>query len=550
VKQFTALYVALNETNKTTVKVEALARYFAAASDEDAAWALYFLTGRRLRLAVPTKRLRGWAIEQAGLSEWLFGECYDAVGDLSETIALVLPPPERKQDRSLAAWVERIQELQVAESARQRQIVTEAWLSLDETDRFVWNKLLLGGFRVGVSQQLVLRGLAQAYRVEASQLAERLMGQWQPSAEAFRALVSPDPSDTRPHLRPYPFCLAHPLEGDAASLGQLDHWMAEWKWDGIRAQLVRRDRRMALWSRGEENLTERFPELDPLIARIPDGTVLDGELLPWLDDAPLPFTSLQTRINRKALTRSILRRVPVVFLAYDLIESGGIDVRDRPFRWRRDELERLILSCAVPVLRISPRVTAASWQDLASLRRSSRARGAEGLVLKHADSVYAAGRVRGVWWKWKVEPWTVDAVLTAAQRGSGRRASLYTDYTFSVWDNGQLVPLAKAYSGLSDDEIRQVDAWIRRHMREKFGPVRTVDPELVFELAFEGIQRSTRHKSGLAVRFPRILRWRRDKTADQADSLDAVRAMLSAQTHSDPSSTTGSTIREGRLFER
>lgn len=548
-RRFTDLYLALNETNKTTRKVEAIAAYFESADDEDAAWALFFLTGRRLRLAVTTRLLRGWAMERAGLSDWIFGECHDAVGDLAETIALVLPPPIRRDGRSLAAWVDRIQDLRGAEPSEQRRIVTEAWASLDESERFVWNKLLLGAFRLGVSQQLVLRGLGKAKGIEVARLAERLMGGWRPSGEAYRALVATE-DDTAAHLRPYPFCLAHVLEGDPTDLGDIGLWQAEWKWDGIRAQVVRRAGRMEIWSRGEEILTDRFPELDPLRHALKDGTVIDGEILPWSGERPMPFAALQKRIGRKTLTKAILREVPVVLLAYDVLELAGEDVRARPLAWRRERLEQLAADARAPALRLSPRVWASSWNQLTQLREESRERGTEGFMLKRLDSPYRVGRVRGDWWKWKVAPLTVDAVLTAAQRGSGKRASLYTDYTFSVWDQGRLVPFAKAYSGLNDEEIRRLDAWIRQHMREKFGPVRTVEPLLVFELAFEAIQRSARHKSGLAVRFPRIVRWRLDKTADEADSIETIRALLPAGSQSEPSSTTGSTIREGRLFER
>lgn len=549
-RRFTALYTALNETNKTTDKIDALARYFADAEADDAAWALYFLTGRRMRLALPSKLLRAWAMQAAELPEWLFAECYDAVGDLSETIALVLPPPQSRDDRRLAAWVEEIQNLRGAELPDQQRIVTRAWRSLDETERFVWNKLLLGNFRVGASQQLVLRGLARAKGINVAHLAEGLMGDWKPSAQSFQALVSTSETETQGHLRPYPFCLAHALGGSIDELGDTDDWQVEWKWDGMRAQIVKRRGRMEVWSRGEDLVTNRFPELEGLRATLPDGTVLDGEILPWQGGRPLPFAALQKRITRKTLSKKILRELPVAFLAYDLLEIRGKDIRAQPLDRRRTQLEQLLEPLRGGLIPLSPLLTAKNWQAYAQLRAASREHGTEGLMLKRRSSSYAVGRKRGDWWKWKVEPLTVDAVLTAAQRGSGKRASLYTDYTFSVWDGPRLVPFAKAYSGLTEAEMVEVDAFVRKHMKEKFGPVRTVDPVLVFELGFEGIQRSTRHRSGLAVRFPRILRWRRDKRADQADSIETIRALLADASHGEGSSTTGSTSREGWLFER
>jgi DNA ligase-1 len=527
-KAFADLYASLDETTKTNEKVEALRHYFSTARPADAAWAVYFLIGRKPRQVVPTKLLKLWAMEEAGVPEWLFGECYDAVGDLAETIALLLPPPGRSSDRPLAEWVERILALRGAGEEEQGQAVRAAWRELDDRQRFVWNKLISGGFRVGVSQQLVTRGLARASGVEAATLAHRLMGDWEPSGEFYDRLRASDASDADAS-RPYPFYLAHPLEGPPDALGEVAGWQAEWKWDGIRSQLIRRGGRVYLWSRGEELVTDRYPELEVIGDLLPDGTVVDGEILPWAkgSDVPLPFAQLQRRIGRKSVTKAILAEVPATLVAYDLLELGGEDVRARPLEWRRARLDEVVRSVAYPErFRLSPPVPADSWPALAEARSRSREMGAEGLMLKRLGSPYRVGRVRGDWWKWKVNPFTVDAVLTAAQRGSGKRASLYTDYTFSIWHEGRLVPFAKAYSGLTDEEIGRVDTFVRRNMIEKFGPVRTVKPELVFELGFEGIQRSSRHKSGVAVRFPRILRWREDKKAEEADSLETIQALL------------------------
>jgi DNA ligase-1 len=528
-RAFADLYTALDETTKTSEKVAALVRYFRAAAPADAAWAVYFLIGRKPKQVVPTRKLVQWAIEFAALPEWLFDESYDAVGDLAETIALVLPPAERSSDLPLRHWVEDVLlPLRRSPEEQQRAALLDVWTQMDRRQRFVWNKLITGAFRVGVSQLLVTRALAQVAGLEQSAVAHRLMGDWEPTPAFFERLLAAGAGDVDVS-RPYPFCLAHPLEGDPVVLGPVTDWQAEWKWDGIRSQLIRRAEQTFLWSRGEELVTDRYPELRDIGDRLPDGTVIDGEILPWGPGGVMPFAQLQRRIGRKTLGKKLLAEVPVAILAYDLLEVGGIDIRAWPLERRRERLEEIVAretTSGVERLRLSPTVVADSWEQLAGLRAESRARNVEGLMLKRRGSPYRTGRVRGDWWKWKIEPFTIDAVLIFAQRGNGKRASLYTDYTFGLWSDGKLVPVAKAYSGLTDAEIRQVDAFVRRNTLEKFGPVRSVKPELVFELGFEGIQRSTRHKSGVAVRFPRMLRWRTDKPAAEADTLETLRAML------------------------
>ena len=564
-KAFAELYAALDETNKTNEKVDALTRYFATVAPADAAWALYFLIGRRPRQVVASAKLRAWAVQAAGVPDWLFSECYDAAGDFAETIALLLPEVsdwglearEAEQIKaslqplasSLHEWIEEVLlRLRGMDEEAQRDTILAAWRSLGPRERFAWNKLITGEFRVGVSQRLVVRAIAAVSGVEDAVIAHRLMGDWQPSAEFYARLLGQETSDAD-ISRPYPFCLAHPLEDTPASLGDVSEWQAEWKWDGIRAQIVRRAGQTFIWTRGEELVTDRYPELAELGAWLPDGTVIDGEILPWRDSGVLPFAQLQRRIGRKTIGKKLLSEVPVILMAYDLLERHARDIRDRPLGERRALLEELVgniyqrdpestevvesrssqsnLSASVVNnILLSPTVPAATWDDLAAARERSREINAEGLMLKRRGSTYRVGRVRGDWWKWKINPFTVDAVLIYAQPGTGKRATLYTDYTFGVWDGDQLVPFAKAYSGLTDAEIREVDAFIRRNTVEKFGPVRTVKPELVFELAFEAIQRSSRHKSGIAVRFPRILRWRTDKRMEEADSLETIHALL------------------------
>jgi ATP-dependent DNA ligase len=527
VKRFARLFAAIDETTATNEKVAALVDYFRSAPPADTAWAVHFLSGRRPKRLIGSRKLAAWAAEEAGIPEWLFEESYHAVGDLAETITLVLPETGASSELPLSHWVEeRLLRLRGEDDDVQREAMVGAWRELDRKERFVWNKLITGSFRVGASQRLVIRALAEMSGVEEGVIAHRLMGAWEPTAEFFQRLIAPDTRDADVS-RPYPFFLAHPLEAEPPSLGDLQDWMAEWKWDGIRAQLIRRAGRTFLWSRGEELLAGRFPEVEETGGLLPEGTVIDGELLPWVDGAPLPFAQLQRRIGRKNLGRKILDEVPTVLVAYDLLEEGGTDIRPRPLSERRSRLAALVES--VPTagrLILSPAVSAADWGALTEARRMARESGAEGLMLKRLSSEYGVGRRRGDWWKWKVDPLTVDAVLIYAQPGSGKRAGLFTDYTFGVWEGNHLVPFAKAYSGLTDEEIRKVDAFVRRNTLEKFGPVRTVKPELVFELHFEGIQRSSRHKSGIAVRFPRMARWRTDKKAEEADTIEAVRELL------------------------
>jgi DNA ligase-1 len=560
-KTFAALYAALDASTATLDKVAALRGYFEAADPADAAWAVYFLAGGKPRQTVPTALLRATACRESGLSDWLFEESYQAVGDLAETIAHVLPPPERDGALGLAAWMEqRLLPLRGQEPQAQAAALARWWRELDTPGRFLLTKLIGGGLRVGVSRLLVQRALAEAFGVDARLVAQRLMGytdaRTAPSAARYLALR--DPTAPAEAGQPYPFFLALALPEDGAPmsqrLGAPAGWLAEWKYDGIRAQLVRRGSGCWIWSRGEELLTDRFPEVVAAAARLPPGTVLDGELLVWIDGAPGPFQRLQQRIGRKTLTKKLLADSPVAFVAYDLLECSGEDLRARPLRERRARLQPL---CEAGGLLLSPVLAGADWPALAALRAQARERGVEGLMLKALDSAYGSGRTKsgGTWWKWKLEPLSVDCVLIYAQAGHGRRAGVYTDYTFAVWNRAprdaaeaqavveaiarrepaqpgalQLVPFAKAYSGLSDAEFAQVDRVIRAHTLEKFGPVRSVRPTLVFELGFEGVNRSPRHKSGIAVRFPRMLRIRHDKPLHEADTLAQLQALLDGAT--------------------
>ncbi|MDB5818668.1 MAG: ATP-dependent ligase [Rhizobacter sp.] len=640
-KRFAALFAELDATTATTAKVAALKDYFAQAAPADAAWAVYFLAGGKPRQVVPTSVLRVLACAVAGIDDWLFDESYQAVGDLAETIALVLPPPSNESDLGLAVWVEeRLLPLRKLPPEEQAERIRGYWNELDTASRFILVKLIGGSFRVGVSKLLVQRALAANGGIDAKVIAQRMMGYTDgntpPTALRYLQIVSQEPGAFIEGGQPYPFFLAHPLELPVeefdARIGPASDWLVEWKYDGIRSQLVKRAGQVWVWSRGEELITERFPEIVAIGATLPDGCVLDGEIVVWLDDAPAPFALLQQRIGRKTLTKKVLADAPVTFLGYDILEWEGVDVRGRPQRERRilleaaqamverapsadrqrsvfeaedatvdgvarvdgladaveaDVPEAAAVESAVqskparktrsraatleeaspavevptPTLRLSPLQHRDTWAELAVLREEARQRGVEGFMLKNADAAYGVGRTKadGTWWKWKIEPHAVDAVLIYAQRGHGRRASVYTDYTFAVWSRTpedaaeaqavldaierrepavdgalQLVPFAKAYSGLTDQEFARIDNVIRKTTLEKFGPVRSVKPSLVFELGFEGINRSARHKSGIAVRFPRMLRIRDDKPIHEADTLATLELLLAGPERTAP----------------
>jgi DNA ligase-1 len=539
---FADLIQQLERAAGTRGRVAALADHLGAVEPADAAWALALLLGKRRRRLITGRRLRQICLERSGLPEWLFDSCHAQVGDSAETIALLLPqlalPPAAPLELPLAEWMEsRLPALAALEGEAQAQAVLTIWAALPDGQCFLFNKLLTGGFRVGVAAGLVIRALAQVSGLEEAELAHRLMGGFEPSPEAMEALLAPlEAGMAAPISRPYPFCLASPLETERLEATDPAGWQVEWKWDGIRAQLIRRNGQTFLWSRGEELINASFPDLDGMAEGLPQGTVLDGELTVWPAEASQPagFGPLQRRLGRQKPGAALLRECPAAFVAYDLLEREGQDLRPEALSRRRAALEDLVrgLPEAVPtpaagLLRLSPVLPLGSWEELEALRQQARSVGAEGLMLKALDSSYGVGRRRGLWWKHKLEPMELDAVLLYAQAGSGRRANLYTDYTFGLWDGeGRLVTFAKAYSGLDDSEITELDRWIRRHTTERFGPVRAVDPLQVFTLGFEGLQRSSRHRSGLAVRFPRILRWRRDRTPESADSLSSAQALL------------------------
>ena len=525
-KQFANLFMKLDQTNKTNQKLTALVNYFDSAPDDEKVWAIAIMSHRRPKRPVNTKELREWCRELTDLPEWLFEETYHVVGDLAETIAKLLPEVEKSPDRGLLYWVNFLIHLRKQSQAEKKQAIVKAWQELETFERFVFNKLITGGFRIGVSQKLMTRALAKHLDKDPADIAHRLMGNWNPAEMSFHDLLL-DKSVERDASKPYPFFLAYQLEDDLVGLGEPEDWLAEYKWDGIRGQLIVRKGEVYLWSRGEELITDQYPELKEVIELVPEGTVLDGEILVFKGGKVQGFSLLQKRIGRKSIGSKMLKDAPVVLRCYDILEHNGKDIRDQPQSYRRETLEELFSNLPNnSLLQISEKIDFANWEELAEIRENARSRFSEGLMLKSRKSAYGVGRTKGGWWKWKVDPLTVDAVLIYAMIGHGRRANLYTDYTFAVWDEDILVPFTKAYSGLTDEEFRQVDSFVKRNTVDRFGPVRSVNPELVFEIAFEGIQKSNRHKSGIALRFPRMKRWRKDKPASEANTLNDLQELL------------------------
>jgi DNA ligase-1 len=527
-RQFAELVMQLGTSTKTNDKLEALVNYFSVANDQDKVWVIAIFSSRRPKRIVNSTQLATYCTELAGLPFWLFEESYHTVGDLAETIALLLPPntPDQNASRLLTYYIEQLKTLEKQSEEARKLFIMDSWKEMNHSERFVFNKLITGGFRIGVSQKLMVNALAKTVQLEPSVIAHRISGNWDPSTVNFNELLS-EHSVASDFSKPYPFYLAYAIEQEALDqLGDPKEWQAEWKWDGIRGQLIKRNGELFVWSRGEELMTEKFPEYHSLQQLLPDGIAIDGEIIPSVEGRPLPFALLQTRIGRKNVTKKQLQEAPIAFFAYDLLECDHQDWRQKPLEERRKKLEEIVASIHHPTLLISPVVAFATWDDLAALRTSSREMGAEGFMLKKKSSAYQVGRKRGDWWKWKIDPLVIDAVMIYAQKGAGRRSNLYTDYTFAVKDGDKLIAFTKAYSGLTDKEFAQVDAFVKRNSIEKFGPVRTVKPELVFEIAFEGIAASNRHKSGVALRFPRISRWRKDKKAEEINTLADLKEML------------------------
>src|SRR5215470_1508699 len=525
-KQFADLVIRLGTSTKTNEKLDALSEYFSVANDKDKVWVIAIFSGRRPKRAVNSTQLWTWCNELAKLPDWLFEECYHAVGDLGETIALLLPESlNADASQPLHYYLETLIRIEKEDESVRKDFILRSWQTMTQGERFVFNKLITGNFRIGVSQSTMVNALAKVSKLESSVIAHRISGNWDPVTTNFPDLLSEHAVITD-YSKPYPFYLAYAIEDEVNTLGEPNEWQAEWKWDGIRGQIIKRNGNLFVWSRGEELMTEKFPEYHILKNHLPNGVVLDGEIIPSENGRPLPFALLQTRIGRKNVTKKQLTEAPITFFAYDLLEYDGVDIRESFLMERRILLEKIVNQVNHPALLLSPVISFTSWDELTNLRLQSRNMGSEGIMLKRKQSNYQVGRKRGDWWKWKIDPLVIDAVMIYAQKGHGRRSNLYTDYTFAVKDGDKLVGFTKAYSGLTDKEFAQVDNFVKRNSLEKFGPVRTVKPELVFEIAFEGIAASNRHKSGIALRFPRINRWRKDKKPNEINTLEDLKKIL------------------------
>jgi DNA ligase-1 len=524
---FAELVTQLGTSTKTNDKLQSLVDYFAIAPDADKVWVIAIFSGRRPRRAVNSRLMREWCTEIIHIPDWLFDESYHTVGDLSETLALLLPETKKESqvNESLCYYLEKFITIEKEDENIKKHFIVNSWNEMNRDERFVFNKLITGSFRIGVSQKTIVNALAKIVDLSASVIAHRISGNWDPVTTSFNELLSESVSISD-FSKPYPFYLAYAIDDDVETLGETNLWQAEWKWDGIRGQIIKRNNDLFVWSRGEELMTDKFPEYCILKDLLPDGVVLDGEIIPARYGRPLPFSVLQTRIGRKNIGKKQLQEAPISFFAYDLLEYNYEDWREKPLTERRKKLEEIIVPIKNNAIQISEIIQFTSWNELAELRKNSRKMNSEGIMLKEKNSVYKVGRKRGDWWKWKIDPLVIDCVMVYAQKGSGRRSNLYTDYTFAVKDGDQLVTFTKAYSGLTDKEFAQVDNFVKRNSIEKFGPVRTVKPELVFEIAFEGIAASNRHKSGVALRFPRMSRWRKDKTVDEINTMDDLKEML------------------------
>ncbi|MGJ3235889.1 ATP-dependent DNA ligase [Marivirga sp.] len=528
-KEFAQFITSIDQSNKTNDKVKALKSYFLSANDQDKIWTLALFTHRKPKRTVNTSLLKEWITEWTGIPEWLFQESYHVVGDLAETIALLLASNEsvnKEIDKPLSHYIETLIKLKDKSIEEKKAQLYQVYNELDQQERFVFTKIMTGGWRVGVSQNLITKALSEAFEIDKPIIAHRLMGDWSADNFTFQELILEE-SKNDLASRPYPFYLAHPIETEEIQTDlNPEEWQAEWKWDGIRGQIIKRNDEVFIWSRGEELVTEKFPELEEMAQNLPNGTVLDGEITAYGNGEPLSFAVLQTRIGRKNITKNLLKKAPVVFICYDLIEINGKDIREKPLNYRIEKLSSIIKNANDQRLLSSDSIMFSDWGELIEIRKKSRSLKTEGLMLKKKDSIYESGRKRGSWWKWKIAPLTIDGVMIYAQKGHGRRADLYSDYTLAVWNKDELIPFAKAYSGLTDAEMKKVDAFVKKNTKEKFGPVRTVKPELVFEIAFEGIQASKRHKSGIALRFPRIKRWRQDKSILEANQLSDLKELL------------------------
>jgi len=536
-KNFASLFKELDESTRADFKVEAFLNYFKIAHSGDAAWAVSLSLGRKIKQIVPIKKLREWSLELAQIPEWLLAECLDNVGDLAETISLVLPSDCNSENFPLQTWMEQyLLPLRNQKEEFQKEKIVAAWRLLNSTERFLWNKLVTGNFHMDISPKLIIKALSIFCGLSERIISIRLTGDWIPSADFFNMLSAPDDNNNA-FCNPWPFNPIIKLDQDIEDLGNVNLWIAEWKWNGIRSQIIKRENQVYIWSHDDDLINDLLPELCELGSFLPDGTVIEGIIIPLKNNAPLPESELQKRIAKGYTVKKIVSDIPVSFVAFDLLEFQKEDIRNKSLSQRRIHLKEIFNDISDKKFILSEIIECNSWEDLKNVKSEARKKSADGLILKRIDSPYFLGNYNinisspaGVsktdWYKWKNDPLTIIAVLLYAGVEQGSVPPLFKDYTFALWHEGKLVPFAKTSSGLTDKEIIQVDAFIRKNTLEKFGPVRTVRPELVFELEFDGIHKSSRHKSGLVVLSPRILRWLHDKKIEEAGSLNSLTAII------------------------
>lgn len=523
---FAALLDGLVYTQSRNRKVALLVRYFRSTPDPDRGWALAALTDG-VPLRFPLRRMLA-ELTSRFIDPVLYKLSRDYVGDTAETVALLWP--ERKTNNPPASLDIVIRELSVGTSAEKTERLGHLLDTLDPSGRWALLKFIGGAPRVGVSARLARTAVAEAFGREVSEIEEIWHALAPPYLDLFAWLEDraprPDPGNKAVFR---PVMLAHPVEDDDWAMMMPEDFSAEWKWDGIRVQIAARHGDVRIFSRQGDDISASFPEIRS--AFLAHDGVADGELLVVRAGEIAPFNDLQQRLNRKTVTAKMLKDYPTHVRLYDLLFDGAEDLRAEPFSQRRARLEAWYARHQPQLTDVSPLVGFETFEDLHKLWASTRAEGIEGLMLKRRDSAYQAGRIKGQWFKWKRAALTLDCVLMYAQRGSGKRSSFYSDYTFGAWRPGEdgapeLVPVGKAYSGFTDDELKQLDKWVRDHTTETFGPVRAVEPGLVLEVAFDAVQPSTRHKSGVAMRFPRVHRIRWDKPAAEADTLETVKSLI------------------------
>jgi len=531
---FSELFLNLDSSNSTNNKIEVLKNYFLSNDPIDNSWAIYLLTGKSNKRFISGRYLKNLFSELYEYPVWLIDTCYLKVGDSAEVITLLLKNKSTSRKKVLLnislneLLSKTIPDLSKLNDEEKNFKIKNMWETLPEDNHLIFNKILTGTFRVGVSIGLITKSISKLINIDEEIISHRLMGNFEPSIDSYEFLINKNINLQELNSKPFPFLLANTIE-DKIFKHSINDFQFEWKYDGIRMQLIKRSGNVSLWTRGQELVNDSFPELVDKMSHIKDDFVLDGELLVWnfKEQIAFDFSLLQKRINRKSPTRSIQIKYPIIFIAYDLLEINGRDIREIKLENRRIELEKYFSKWhnktennISAIFKICNLIFPKDWPDALNYKEKSRENNTEGLIIKKKTSIYSSGRKRGIWWKYKVDPMQLDAVLIYAKGGSGRRAGLYTDYSFALWKDKELIKFASAYSGLTNIEIKELDKWIRKNTIEKFGPVRSLKPEMVFEISFEKIQISKRHKSGIAVRFPRITKWRKDKKINDADSLE------------------------------